>query len=42
MKNFLIGLVVGIVFSGLTLLIIGFAILKMASSFFFFMLSGAE
>ncbi|HYL74290.1 MAG TPA: signal peptide peptidase SppA [Bryobacteraceae bacterium] len=33
MKNFLIGLVVGIVFSGLTLLIIGFAIVKMASSF---------
>src|SRR4029077_14772452 len=31
--NFLIGLVVGIVFSGLTLLIIGFAIVKMASSF---------
>jgi protease IV len=33
MKNFLIGLVVGIVLSGLTLLILVFAVVKMASSF---------
>ncbi len=33
MKNFLIGLIVGILVSGLTLLIIGFAIVKLAGSF---------
>ncbi|HEV2687333.1 MAG TPA: signal peptide peptidase SppA [Bryobacteraceae bacterium] len=33
MKNFLVGLVVGIVFCGLTLLILVFAIVKMAGSF---------
>ncbi len=33
MKNFLIGLIVGILVSGLTLLILGFAIVKLASSY---------
>src|SRR5260370_13012525 len=33
MKNFLIGLIVGILVSGLTLLILVFAIIKMAGSF---------
>jgi protease-4 len=33
MKNFLIGLIVGILVSGLTLLILGFAVVKLAGSF---------